>query len=121
MSKDVESRRISYKWALVQGRVPLSRKRSAAEQLERFCDAQARMNDIRALVRKVACEHGVPTITMVAYYSFSLAVDKVMRQYDSATRHEQVRQLLDRWTGRGLDKVVLEAILLLVFAYELPE
>ena len=121
MGKDVESTVQKYEWALDHGDVPRSRLRSRDEQVERFSDAQYRIDEVRAMVRKTACRCGVPTIMMLAYYSFALAADKVMRRFDQATRAQQVAALLDRWEVRGLDPEVLRTILLEVFKYELPE
>jgi hypothetical protein len=75
--------------------------------------------DLRASqVKQVLCDHGVAPIQFVAYRSFGLHVDKLVRQYSEGTLNTLVADAVLRWRCLGLNAEVLEAVCEQVFGLD---
>jgi len=71
---------------------------------------------VRAQVRHVCCDAGVPMMMLTAYYSFALEVNRLKEMdLEGETLALEVAPVLNKWLTRGLQQSVLEAIRTQVF------
>lgn len=76
---------------------------------------------VESQVRQILCSHGVSTISFAYYHAYARELGKLQRQeLPESLMEVELTLIMDKWSGRGLEREVLRDIACQVFNIPLP-
>jgi hypothetical protein len=99
-----------YARTLRQGTNPCRADRDPSAQTDNYRRALEQQELRAEQVRSVLDSLGVPRIHHIAYRSYALQLDAIIRRYSGETLRALLMAASSRWTRYGLDPKVLRAI-----------
>jgi len=92
------------------------------DMIRNYAAVTAEMWAIETKVKQVVCQHSVQSILMVSYLNFGRQMFKLQRsrQHDAKVLELEAKGLIEKWSARGLDPIVLAAVRTEVFNVAAP-